>query len=562
VEGASAKEIERAARVHGWTVAKVLANPRRFDCVDPLAAGFLIAHRDEVTPGLIEIAARSGPEDRMWLGDMLLDMGEPAGGSLLLEPLVARDRRLAPHALAALSRLFGDSGERRRAALDPAAARAAVRPFVRDPESHLRKTAAQIICRLAEPDDLAEVRSLLASDDLVVRGEAAKYLCAEHADAAAWPVLAALFESAPGDTYFLILSLDGFVRSPDAALRRDVADFICASMERLAEQPGYEAANHVWNLVKLLEDLDPARYAPMLEFMTTSKIEPWMRAAAGERLAELQSDAPPNWETVVAGLEDSRRVDWALKTIASHPAPVGSPALADRLFALFTERQWNDRNTAIATALVATGLWNDARLDAVLPSLDEWRQFDLRSRRLGFDGEALLARLQAAGVAVGASERDAFLDEWRGPDRGQALLGVLSASGRLQAFDCEDVESPPRYADMIASLSELTADAYRWGEVAFAAAPEGELALEVRADDVTEVIPLRDFGSWYDLDGLLAGLNRLLVRLGSTLQYYLVTTPGQVGVALLAQASVAPSLATEFGAPLITPQTVRASQAD
>ncbi len=94
------------------------------------------------------------------------------------------------------------------------------------------------------------------------------------------------------------------------------------------------------------------------------------------------------------------------------------------------------------------------------------------------------------------------------------VLEILGGSwNRLAGFDCEDVQSPADHRDIVGNLCALTTNKLTAENVTQSVEPNGDLKLALTHDGKTYAFTFEDFGSWCNLSGLLAGLNRVLDEL-------------------------------------------------
>ena len=135
----------------------------------------------------------------------------------------------------------------------------------------------------------------------------------------------------------------------------------------------------------------------------------------------------------------------------------------------------------------------------------------------GIGPREVAAELQPACGGVEADEETIRKLEakWQQDhDTLDVLFGILGGPwNRLAGFDCEDVHSPADHTNIVCYLAAATSNKLTPEYVTQSVEPNGDLKLAFTHDGKTYAFTFEDFGSWCNLSGLLAGLNRVLDEL-------------------------------------------------
>jgi hypothetical protein len=83
----------------------------------------------------------------------------------------------------------------------------------------------------------------------------------------------------------------------------------------------------------------------------------------------------------------------------------------------------------------------------------------------------------------------------------------------LAGFDCENVQSPADHRDIVRYLGAATSNKFAAENVIQSVEPNGDLKLSLMHAGKAYAFTFEDHGSWCNLSGLLAGLNRVLEEL-------------------------------------------------
>jgi hypothetical protein len=91
------------------------------------------------------------------------------------------------------------------------------------------------------------------------------------------------------------------------------------------------------------------------------------------------------------------------------------------------------------------------------------------------------------------------------------VYGILGGLwNRLAGFDCEDVHSPADHTHIVGYLAAITSNKIVVEDVKQSIEPNGDLKISLTEGGNAYAFTFEDHGSWCNLSGLLAGLNRLL----------------------------------------------------
>ncbi len=555
---ASPSPSDELISARGWTVEALLADPFQVGIFDFRGLDFCRANRAALAAGFLERAAEESEERRICLGEILLRMGEPAGGPLVLAGLESADAGVRQRALWTLARLPWRDEEGLQVPLDESAVRAALEPSLSAGDA----VAARALLRLSGDDTLAEKRRLLGHRDPEVRAMAALELAIHHGDAAAWPLVSWVVAAAPQERiysrYHFINCLGGFARCADPGVRAEAAELARRELMKLLPRSDNEAANEVYNLLRALESLAPDWEAEVLEQAAASRLSRWVRSAASRRLIvrEGASAARRN----IRGLDDEATTEGALRAIADLGPAVASAELIDRLHRMLRRDEEEHRLSLVADALAALGALDDPRAHAAAGRIEPWRRFAVRSYRDRRSADDLLGRLDEAGLipAADSDARAAFRAAWDGTRRDLALLELLAAGGRLHQFDSENDQVPPDYIELLADLAALARSAFEVRGARFVGeGDEPVYELHARVAGRPVLITLRNEGDWYDVGGLLAGLNRGLAAGGVSLRYAALSTSDQIATVALLEAGALSALARELAFPFGDPEAAR-----
>jgi len=116
------------------------------------------------------------------------------------------------------------------------------------------------------------------------------------------------------------------------------------------------------------------------------------------------------------------------------------------------------------------------------------------------------------------------------------VYGILGGPwNRLAGFDCEDVQSPADHTHIVGYLAAITSKKIVAEDVKQSIEPNGDLKISLRQGGNAYAFAFEDQGSWCNLSGLLAGLNRLLEELSIPerfIELYAGDGPGVVAFVL------------------------------
>jgi hypothetical protein len=135
----------------------------------------------------------------------------------------------------------------------------------------------------------------------------------------------------------------------------------------------------------------------------------------------------------------------------------------------------------------------------------------------GFGPREAAAKLQSAYGGESVSE-DTFQElekKWRSePNATRVLAMLLSSWNRLEGFDCEDVGWPAGHQDIVSCLAKITGNQFAVDDVVQTVEPNGDLKLSVTHRGNSHSFVMKSYGTWRNVAGTLAGLNRILKQLG------------------------------------------------
>jgi hypothetical protein len=555
----SVVETDPVVRAKGWTVESVAADPYAIDIYDRRGREFCTARRTVLEPALLQRAATADPNLRLYIGRLLLEMGAPSGGPLVLTSLTAASAETRKSALVALAVLRWEDGKGIQVPIDHAATAAAVRPFLKDKDAHLRGLAVQAFLRLERPEIAAEQRALLQSEDETLREKAVYHFATYHGDAIAWPMIKARFAAVAHNDfhgrYWAVLALGGFARNPDPALRAEVAAFAREELRAILNRDDNEAANEASNLMRAIGALAPPWEADALQEVLASKLT-WARGSALHGLVKLEgASAAPR---ILAALHDPALQPTALTVIADRGAVFAGPELAERLRALLRDTRAAAPLEAAVNALVAIGHANDPAIAAVVDRLEPLTRFEVVTRAKGVDADQMIDCLAKAALLPTPDnvDRDAFRRAWVGPHASRAVFELLETRGRLHIFDAENDQVPPDYAELVGQLAALARGDFTIGTARLIKGGRGyTLHLSLAGQDGR--IELEDRGDWFDVEALLDGLNKMLANTATSLRYVTLHTGDQMAYVVLGDAKGIANLAADVAFPLGDPAAAR-----
>ena len=146
---------------------------------------------------------------------------------------------------------------------------------------------------------------------------------------------------------------------------------------------------------------------------------------------------------------------------------------------------------------------------------------------------------------------------WQKDDSFPTMLALLSESGRVHWFDCEDADSPPDYLALISDLIALSGGEIIVRNAAVSIEPPASLELRINTGAHAVTIHLQHQGDWIDVEGLLSGLNRLLAEMQSPRRYYPLAAGGQAACLVLANMDAMSMLVQDFAFPVGDPSASR-----
>ena len=515
-----------------WSVEAILADPSRIDLYDHRFIAFSRENRDRLVPGLKAKAPAAAPAVRLLISQLLLQLGEEDASALLLEGLESRSREDQHGTLVALSLLPYELGRGLTVPLEEERALEALLPFLDHDDPRFRSLAADALFRLSIPAAFDRQKALLTHRDPALRKKAAMERASRYQDPAAWPILRrALADVAPGEAHerhFLLLGLVDLCGSESPALRKEVVAAAAAEVERRWNMSDNGTANEVWNLLRCFETARTPLETKVLEGVLASNIKSWVRGVALKRVSEIEGEA--GIARLDAALDDVTLRAAALSALRDRRRESATPELVDRVRLIFEEAGDQGIRALAYDALVTLGGGQDPAIRRYLARLDPVRRFEASARLRGISAEEMLQALAAAALVPGTSNdaAETFVEAWDTDSKWSAVLGLLHENRRLEGFDTEDDAVPPNYVSLLHGFAEIAKPDIVLSKIAMRPqAEEGKHRLSLLMDGRALEFPVADYGDWFDVTGLLAGLNDGLAAGGSDRRFVALYDAGQ-----------------------------------
>lgn len=159
--------------------------------------------------------------------------------------------------------------------------------------------------------------------------------------------------------------------------------------------------------------------------------------------------------------------------------------------------------------------------------------------RSGIGPREAAAKLQPAcgGVEVNEETIRKLEAKWQQKqDAISIVYGLLGGTWkRLAGFDCEDVHSPADHIHIVGYLAATSSNKIVAADVKQSIEQNGDLKISLTQGGSAYSFTFENCGSWRNLSGLLAGLNRLLEERsipGRFIELYAGDGPGVVAFVL------------------------------
>jgi hypothetical protein len=502
------------------------------------------------------------PGEQVVIARLLLELGDVSSADILLNVLEAGDIEAQRQALVALS-MRNMGGRQPAPPIDEARALRLLRPWLQTMDTHWRQTAAQVLFSLTLPE-VREVKLATLADSALPLRMAAATTLARDGEAVAWPVLRDVL-LAPGDKlqherYQALGGLKDLVAVLRDPLRDEIARVAAHQIEVQFDRDDNASANEVWHLLAVIEKSAPTWETGFLERVIASRLMPWLRGIALQRLTRLQGLAAVT--RLRTSLDDPGLAPAALSALIDLGGQAATADIVDRIRTLIADTKDMRLATTAADALTALGRGDDPVLVTHVDKLEPWPRFAVTVRAKKVSADAFLALLQDAGVldgarltAAGPDMVDGFRTAWQERKEAVALVELLVRTKALHWFDTESHRVPPDYVALLAELAEIARPRFRIDGTSMRSADEPERGaprheILLLFDGRPVRILVDDLGDWFDVGSLLGQLNTEIAASGKPERFVTLHTGDQSAQVILGHAAKLLALRRDYHFPI------------
>jgi hypothetical protein len=341
----------------------------------------------------------------------------------------------------------------------------------------------------------------------------------------------------------------------DAAQRDSIADTMRDEILGLLHKTDNHSANDVWRMLETLAATAPSWEADVLEKVSRSRLEGWVRGRSLDRLVRLRSHTALGF--LLELMDDPQVASYAAAEVARLGRRAATPEVLARLERVFVESEQNSwAPSAAAKALIALGQAANPVLTKHLDRFDPWTAFAVRLKAAEYDAAMLIERLFAAGI-VGDDRRKLVKQATvtkmqKALNRGDGFKAVTAFLQRMRAIYIFDTEwdPVPDYYELLYQLARLGAPRVTIGDVELRM--DGEACREVTCDVLGQAARFSPqfMGDWTDLSAVLTGLNAALAAAGRSERFANLLTGDQNACVIIGDDDGLASLVETFGLPV------------
>ncbi len=348
-----------------------------------------------------------------------------------------------------------------------------------------------------------------------------------------------LFQAGLGDrdVYHLTHALKEFGEHADPGARNDACRIAMRYVRACLDEDDNSIANYVSSCLAAIAAAGPADEQALLAQAIRSKLQPWARGSALKRLAKLEGAA--GIERLCDALSDSDLRKAAAEGLAKLAGGTASAGVLGALAAALDTEKYVETIEALVNAVMAVGGETRAILEAAAARVDRNAAMSMHWFINGIRPGDVAKRLAAAGVIPMPSKEKLarYESDWvEDRDASPILWDMIGSLGRLTAFDCKTGDSPADHVDLVQWLGNIATDDFVLEDVSQVAGqgPDGGSEVRFTHGGRGYAFATEHAGRYYDLRGVLNGLNGVLAGLGRPQRFIQLHTDGVVAVILFA----------------------------
>lgn len=337
--------------------------------------------------------------------------------------------------------------------------------------------------------------------------------------------------------------------------QEEIARLISNAIAQIMNRTDNMTANDVSNLLETLAASNPTWETEFLEKVISSKIEPWARGRAIQRLVRIRGRNSLDFLLLI--MNNMEISEYAAKAVAKLGKSVATPEVIARLRGMLDETTDDWAPSAAAQALVALGHSTDPTLALHADKLLPWTNFVIKVHIAGLDAEGLIERFAAAGVVdskgLGKLKAATLKKVQKLLDSGDGFCAVEQFLRPMRAAYIFDVEwdPSPDYNELLIQLSKILPDNLKITEIASTIERGVFRSIECKiAGHPACIVPKYD-GDWTDIDAVLMGLNSALGQSMNSERFACLDSGSQIAYVIVANAERLANLVAALGLPVL-----------